>query len=85
MKYNGEHLFWGELGHFFAVLSFVASIVATIAFFKSSRNKLLEEQRSWLKLARTAFFIETVCVFGVCMLFGDFRILSNVIIGNIEG
>ncbi|MEP6682411.1 MAG: cytochrome c biogenesis protein CcsA [Parafilimonas sp.] len=65
MKYNGEHLFWGEMGHFLAVLSFVASLVATIAFFKSSRNKLLEEQRSWLKLARVAFAIETVCVFGI--------------------
>jgi cytochrome c-type biogenesis protein CcmF len=65
MKYNGEHLFWGEMGHFFAVLSFVASLVATIAFFKSSRNKLLEEQRSWLKLARVAFAIETICVFGI--------------------
>ena len=65
MKYNGEHLFYGELGHFFAVLSFVASLVATIAYFKSSSNKLLEEQRSWLKLARVAFAIETVCVFGI--------------------
>ncbi len=65
MKYNGEHLFWGELGHFFAVLSFVASLVATIAFFKSSRSKLVNEQNSWAKLARTAFAIETVCVFGI--------------------
>ncbi len=65
MKYNGEHLFYGELGHFFAVLSFVTSLVATIAYFKSSRNKLLEEQRSWLRLARIAFAIETVCVFGI--------------------
>ncbi len=65
MKYNGEHLFWGEIGHFFAVLSFVASLVATIAFFKASRNNLLDEHRSWLKLARTAFFIETICVFGI--------------------
>ena len=65
MKYNGEHLFYGELGHFFAVLSFVASLVATIAFFKSSRNNLSDEQRSWLKLARVTFAIETVCVFGI--------------------
>lgn len=65
MNYIGEHLFPGQLGHFFAVLSFVASLVATVAFFKSSRNNLLAEQRSWLTLARLAFAIETVCVFGI--------------------
>jgi cytochrome c-type biogenesis protein CcmF len=65
MKYNGEHLFWGGLGHFFAVLSFIASLVATIAFFKSSRSKVLNEQNSWAKLARGAFAIETICVFGI--------------------
>lgn len=75
MKYNGEHLFWGEMGHFFAVLSFVASLVATIAFFKSSRNNLLQEQRSWLKLARAAFFIETICVFGIFLTL--YYIISN--------
>jgi cytochrome c-type biogenesis protein CcmF len=75
MKYNGEHLFYGELGHFFAVLSFVASLVATFAFFKASRNNLLEEQRSWLKLARTVFFIETICVFGIFLTL--YYIISN--------
>ncbi|MEO8710630.1 MAG: cytochrome c biogenesis protein CcsA, partial [Parafilimonas sp.] len=41
----------------------------------SSRNKLLEEQRSWLKLARAAFFIETVCVFGIFITI--YYIISN--------
>jgi hypothetical protein len=58
MKYNGEHLFYGELGHFLAVLSFVASLVATISYFKASRNSLQDEYRSWLKLARTAFLLK---------------------------
>jgi cytochrome c-type biogenesis protein CcmF len=75
MKYNGEHLFWGELGHFFAVLSFAASLVATIAFFKSSRSKLLNEQNSWAKLARGAFAIETICVFGIFLTL--YYIISN--------
>src|SRR6188508_1346494 len=65
MKYNGEHLFYGEFGHFLAVLSLVASLVATIAYFKASRNTLLEEQRGWMKFARIAFAIETFCVFGI--------------------
>ena len=65
MKYNGEHLFFGELGHFFAVLSFVASLVATVSFFKASGNNLSGEYNSWLKLARVSFGIETICVFGI--------------------
>lgn len=76
MKYNGEHLFWGELGHFFAVLSFVASLVATIAYFKASRNNLLsDEQRGWLKFARTVFLIETICVVGIFYII--YHIISN--------
>ena len=60
MKYNGEHLFYGELGHGFAVLSFVASLVATIAFFKASQNSNLQnEYKSWIKFACIVFAIET--------------------------
>ena len=65
MNYNGEHLFPGQLGHFLAVLSFVASIVATIAYFKAARTHILSETSSWKRLARGAFAIETVAVFGI--------------------
>ena len=59
MKYIGEHLLPGQLGHFAAVLSLVASLVATIAFFQSNRCAIVAEKLSWLKLARAAFIIET--------------------------
>ena len=75
MKYNGEHLFYGQLGHFFAVLSFVASLVATIAYFKASRNELPDEQKSWVKFARAAFAVETICVVGIFFLI--YFIISN--------
>ena len=75
MKYNGEHLFWGELGHLFAVLSFIASLVSTIAFFKASRNNLQEDYQSWIRFARSAFAIETVCVFGIFLTL--YYIISN--------
>ena len=65
MKYNGEHLFPGQLGHFLAVLSFVASIVATISFLKAARTNILAETISWKKRARVAFCIETISVFGI--------------------
>jgi len=65
MNYIGEHLLPGQLGHFFAILSLVASLIATIAYFKA--NKIIDpsEKQSWLKFARGAFFIETIAVFGI--------------------
>lgn len=61
MNYIGEHLFPGQLGHFFAILSLMASLVATVAFFKASQLEGAQRQ-SWIKLARTAFLIETIAV-----------------------
>lgn len=62
MNYIGEHLFPGQLGHFFAVLSLVTSLVATIAFFKANRSDIITEKQSWLRLARFSFLLETVSV-----------------------
>lgn len=65
MNYVGEHLLPGQLGHFFAVLALVASLVATVAYFKASKVLIPEEQKSWLRLARGAFLVETVSVFAM--------------------
>ncbi|WP_026769871.1 cytochrome c biogenesis protein CcsA [Asinibacterium sp. OR53] len=61
-NYIGEHLFPGQTGHFFAVLSLVASLVATIAYFKANRTVGITEKQSWIRLARLSFLIETVSV-----------------------
>lgn len=61
-NYIGEHLFPGQTGHFFAVLSLVASLVATIAYFKANRTAGITEKQSWIRLARLSFLIETVSV-----------------------
>ncbi|HZE85105.1 MAG TPA: cytochrome c assembly protein, partial [Puia sp.] len=65
MEYLGEHLLPGRLGHFFAVLSFAASFVATIAYFKSANAKSPDEENSWGRLARTAFAVDVFSVFSV--------------------
>ncbi|BAV07852.1 cytochrome c-type biogenesis protein CcmF [Filimonas lacunae] len=66
MNYIGEHLLPGKLGHFFAVLSLVASLVATIAYYKASKSALPQpDQQSWLRLARLSFLVETVSVLGM--------------------
>jgi cytochrome c-type biogenesis protein CcmF len=65
MEYLGEHLLPGKLGHFFAVLSFAASLVAMIAYGKATNAKTPEEEKSWRRMARTAFMIDVVAVFSV--------------------
>jgi cytochrome c-type biogenesis protein CcmF len=65
MEYVGEHLLPGRLGHFFALLSFAASFVAMIAYFKATNAKTLEEENSWRRMARLAFRIDVFSVFAV--------------------
>jgi cytochrome c-type biogenesis protein CcmF len=68
MQYIGEHLFPGQLGHFFIVLSLVASLVATFAFYKANKAQqasLAEQKQSWLRLARAAFLLETISVIAI--------------------
>ena len=65
MDYIGEHLLPGQLGHFFIVLSLVASLVATFSYFKSTRSKNEYDAAYWKKLARYAFITEVVSVFAI--------------------
>jgi cytochrome c-type biogenesis protein CcmF len=65
MNYIGEHLFPGQLGHFLVILSLVASLVATIAYFKSTNAKTLALADSWKKIARAAFLIDAISVISI--------------------
>ena len=65
MDYLGEHLLPAKLGHFFVVLSFAASFVATVAYFKASRSKNIEDESNWKRLARITFSINVIAVFSV--------------------
>jgi len=65
MNYIGEHIFPGQLGHFLTILAFVASLIATIAYFKTTNAKTIGETTSWKRLARGAFMIECFAVFSV--------------------
>lgn len=79
MDYIGENLLPGQIGHLLIVLSFVASIVATLSYFMSVRTAQLKgqggvlafanpESTAWKKLARYAFitqFVSIVTIFGL--------------------
>lgn len=68
MIFDNEHLLPGQAGHFFVLLAFVSSIIATISFFKSHKATLETEKANWLKFARGAFFVQfasLLFVFGI--------------------
>jgi len=65
MGYIGEHLLPGQLGQFFIVLSLVASLAATFAYFKSTQSKVDSDGAYWKKLARYAFITEVISVVAI--------------------
>ena len=62
MKFEGEHLLPGQLGHFFVILAFIASLVATISYFKASRDADPASNKNWILLGKSAFFIQAISV-----------------------
>jgi cytochrome c-type biogenesis protein CcmF len=58
MKFEGEHLLPGQIGHFFVIIAFVASILATVSYFKASHSKDIIEKQSWIRFARMAFITQ---------------------------
>ncbi len=75
MNYIGEHLLPGQIGHFFAVLSLVASLLATFSFYKASRLESSLLTTPWIKLARISFGFLTLSMLA---LFGIlYYIISN--------
>ncbi|RYF83607.1 MAG: cytochrome c assembly protein, partial [Chitinophagaceae bacterium] len=87
MNYIGEHLLPGQLGHFFILLSFVASLGATFSYFLSvQKGKKLTTgnwqdlandgaSNQWKKLGRFFFITEVISVFAVFAIL--FYIISN--------
>jgi cytochrome c-type biogenesis protein CcmF len=75
MPYTGEHLWPGWLGHFFILLSLIASLVATFSYFRVVQSKDPVNSESWKKLARGAFIIEAISIVSIFGIL--FYIISN--------
>ncbi len=71
MKFDGEHLLPGQLGHFFVLLAFTCSLLASISYITASFKNNIAEKASWIKLARIYFYVQTVSVLSVfaCIFF----------------
>jgi cytochrome c-type biogenesis protein CcmF len=65
MRYEGEHLLIGQIGHFFTLLSFVSAILATYAYFRSARAVVELDSQRWRKLGRISFTIQVVSIISI--------------------
>ncbi|HZG24263.1 MAG TPA: cytochrome c biogenesis protein CcsA [Chitinophagaceae bacterium] len=65
MDYIGEHLMPGRIGHFLILFSFVSSLVAAIAYFKSANSTIPAEASSWKRMGRIAFILDALSVLSI--------------------
>jgi cytochrome c-type biogenesis protein CcmF len=66
---EGKDIIYGQLGHFFIILSFVSALVSTIAYFLAtqfSANKT--HSIDWISFGRKAFIINTISVVAILSL-----------------
>ena len=68
MKYLGEQVWPGMMGHIFILVSFVASLLAAIAYFKSANARIEEDAQGWKQFARICFGIDVFSVLSVFIL-----------------
>ena len=65
MEFEGEHLGIGKVGHFFVLLAFVTSLLATISYAIAAKKINPEEKSSWIRFARISFYLQVLSVFTI--------------------
>jgi len=63
IQYIGEHLLPGQIGRMTIILSFVASFLATIAYYFAEQKKESVEATGWIKIGRFSYIIHGVSLF----------------------
>jgi cytochrome c-type biogenesis protein CcmF len=66
-QFIGEHLVPGQLGHFFVITSFVASLFSAFSYFKAVRSEQIDPagSRSWLLMGRGGFSLHAAAVVSI--------------------
>ncbi|HMU04236.1 MAG TPA: hypothetical protein PJ990_11455, partial [Saprospiraceae bacterium] len=62
VKYIGEHLWVGQIGHFLIITAFVAAVISAISYFISVQNKVNTSEDGWAKIGRNAYFLHGLSV-----------------------
>ena len=63
IKFEGEHLLPGQIGHFFVIVALVASLISLVSYFSASRSADLLEKSKWELLAKFSFIIQASSIF----------------------
>lgn len=69
ISYVGEHLLPGRIGHFSIILSFVASLLATVGYFFATQRRESAEFSNWLRIGRYAFFTHSAALLTIVSVF----------------
>jgi cytochrome c-type biogenesis protein CcmF len=70
------HYFIGDLGHFFVILAFVASLVTFFCYFRAAGiTHNLGEKNKWLVNGRVGFYTHSIAVAGIAVAL--FIIIAN--------
>lgn len=65
-QFTGEHLWPGQLGHFFVIVSFVAALFSAFSYFRAAQTENdLAGTRIWTLLGRGSFLLHTFSVIGI--------------------
>lgn len=65
MEYIGEHLLPGKLGHLFVVLSFVATLLASGAYYMATLRRNTLEGDKWRNIGRFSFILHGLTTLGI--------------------
>lgn len=65
----------GQIGHYSIIFAFITSLIATYAYFLSSRDHKKEDQAFWKKVAQTSFYAHTAFI--ILIVTSLFTIIFN--------
>jgi cytochrome c-type biogenesis protein CcmF len=75
-QFTGEHLWPGQLGHFFVIVSFVAAFFSMFSYFRATRLEAkASESRTWQLLGRGSFMVHAFSVLSIFVAL--FYIITN--------
>lgn len=68
MKYIGENLLPGQLGHFFIILTLISSGLSTLSYYFAARQPESVDSHNWKKLGRISFGIQALSIVAIFSL-----------------
>jgi cytochrome c-type biogenesis protein CcmF len=66
-QFIGEHLWPGQLGHFFVITAFVGALMSAFCYWRAviHESKDLVASSAWIKLGRGSFVFHTLSIIGI--------------------